>query len=67
MPEPATLNCDIEPGKPPAEVKWYKGDQLLKPEKKKYEITTDKKGSHLKILNTDLPDGGRYTCDGNDR
>jgi hypothetical protein len=23
MPETATLNCDIEPGKPEAEVKWY--------------------------------------------
>jgi titin len=61
-PGDAIFDCDVEPGSPAPEVKWFKDGHEVR-ESKKYTMLTDKKLLELKVTKTDLEDEGTYSCE----
>jgi hypothetical protein len=61
-PAEAVLDCDMEPGTPEAEVRWYKGGSQITPSDK-YEMTYKDKMAELKIKNSEPKDAATYKCE----
>jgi len=62
MPEEVTLECDFEPGNPPAAIHWYKDNKEIYASKKHQLSFTDGTAS-LYISPTAAVDSGKYRCE----
>ena len=61
-PEPAILECRIDPGEPPAEMHWYRDAKEVY-HGAKYEIITRGNVARLLVNEPGITDQATYTCE----
>ena len=63
-----TLEVDIRPGKPKAEIRWYKDNrELYKSSKTRMAYSDNEQTATLTIFNVEANDSGKYKCEASNR